>query len=239
MITGTKLSLKLSHAGTERTILNSISFAIAEGRITAFVGRSGAGKTSLLRCCAHLTTEYTGSLLCDGTPLAEMTTQKRVHSIGFVFQKFHLFPHMTAIENCMAPLLHEGVLDASTIMRRAMELLELVGLQDFVDRMPHQLSGGQQQRVAIARALMMQPKVLLFDEPTSALDPESTMIFASVLNRLQQQGVTIAYSSHDMQFISAVKDRVYLLEDGEIVELYDKTETSIDDRPAIKNFLML
>jgi len=217
MIKATNLSLHQSG----RTLLDAISFTIPAGRITAFVGSSGAGKTTLLRCCAHLITNYTGTLLLSNRPLADYTTQERVHTVGFVFQHFNLFPHLTVLENCSAPLLLSGTLSREKAVEQALLQLTLVGMESYAHRYPHQLSGGQQQRVAIARALALKPSLLLFDEPTSALDPESTEHFASVLKQLLQQGITIAYASHDMQFITATRDRVYLMEQGKIVDLQE------------------
>ncbi|MEI7580939.1 MAG: ATP-binding cassette domain-containing protein [bacterium] len=237
MIKGTNLTLQYGTASHTKTILNALNFEIPQGRITAFIGKSGAGKTSLLRCCAHLTTTYTGSILVNSKPLTSLSNSQRVHTIGFVFQQFNLFPHMTVAENCVAPVLHEGSLTPQQAHLRAQELLTLVCMHEYAGRYPHQLSGGQQQRVAIARALMLKPTILLFDEPTSALDPESTTMLATVLKNLLAHNITIAYASHDMQFISATLDRVYLMENGCIQETFDSKEQNRSDAPKIDHFL--
>lgn len=237
MIKGTNVSLAYPHQGKSRIVLDDVSFEIPKGRITAFVGRSGAGKTSLLRCCAHLTTSYTGTITLQKKPLAVYSNRERVHTVGFVFQQFNLFPHMTVLENCTAPLRYEGLLTESAINDRAQELLALVGMASYTTRYPHQLSGGQQQRVAIARALMLRPSALLFDEPTSALDPESTTMLANVLKNLLHHGITVAYASHDMQFIAATRDRIYLMEHGKIIDTFDSAHQQISDSPKIDHFL--
>jgi len=237
MIKGTNISLVYRQENSTKTVLKEVDFSIPKQRITAFIGRSGAGKTSLLRCCAHLTTGYTGNLMVNERPLASFSDKERVHSIGFVFQQFNLFPHMTVLENCTAALTYENVVAPNTIMTRAQELLTMVGMYTYAGRYPHQLSGGQQQRVAIARALMLQPSVLLFDEPTSALDPESTSMLATVLKNLLAHGITVAYASHDMQFIAATQDRIYLMEDGKIIDEFDREQQKLSDAAKIEHFL--
>lgn len=237
MIKGTNLTLQYGNSGQIKTVLNNVTFEIPRGRITAFIGKSGAGKTSLLRCCAQLATSYTGTILVKDKPLTALSNSERVHTIGFVFQQFNLFPHMTVAANCVAPVLYEGSLSPDAAHTRAHELLKLVGMQEYAGRYPHQLSGGQQQRVAIARALMLQPQILLFDEPTSALDPESTTMLATVLKNLLAHGITIAYASHDMQFITATLDRVYLMKDGCIEETFDSATQNRSDAPQIDHFL--
>ena len=237
MITGTNLTLSFSNHSSKKTVLDAINFTIPEGRITAFIGKSGAGKTSLLRCCAHLTTGYDGTITLQGKPLGAYTDRSRVHTVGFVFQRFNLFPHMTALQNCTAPVLYEGKMSGIEATKKAEELLAMVGMAEYANRLPHQLSGGQQQRIAIARALMLNPRVLLFDEPTSALDPESTCMLAQVLHTLIDNGITVAYASHDMQFIAATRDRVYLLENGQVAEFFDEKEHQMSDVPKIATFL--
>lgn len=237
MIKGTNLSLAYRHGSTTRTVIDNATFEISKGRITAFIGHSGAGKTSLLRCCAHLTTTYTGSLLLQNRPLSTYSDAERVRTLGFVFQQFNLFPHLTVQENCAAPLRYQAEHSAQDIEKEARARLELVGMADYALRYPHQLSGGQQQRVAIARALMLKPTLLLFDEPTSALDPESTLLLARILRELTTQNITIAYASHDMQFIAATQDRVYLMEHGAIIEAFDSATQTLADAPKIATFL--
>jgi len=225
MISITNLSLSYTRLGTTIEILSDINCRIELGRITAFIGKSGAGKTSLLRCVAGLTTEYAGSIIADGVDLRVIDSALRAQYTGFVFQQFHLFPHMTVIENCMHPAIYHGM-QKERARRRALEMLEQVSLVEHATKHPQQLSGGQQQRVAIARALMLTPKVLLFDEPTSALDPESTHMLVTTCKQLVKQGVTIAFSSHDMQFISSLKDVVHLMSDGKIIDRYDVQQES-------------
>jgi len=154
-----------------------------------------------------------------------------------VFQQFHLFPHMTVEQNCMAPLIYEGTLSHAQVKERVHETLGLVQMEDFVQRMPHQLSGGQQQRVAIARALSLRPQLLLLDEPTSALDPESTHGLVEVLHHLITEGITVGFSSHDMGFIKKTLDRVYFLENGRIIESFDVHEEVVEEKPLISGFL--
>lgn len=237
MITGTKLSLQYAHNGQLQYALDNVDFTIPAGRITAFVGKSGAGKTTLLRCCAQLTTNYEGSIELQGKSLSSYADKARVHRIGFVFQRFNLFPHMTALDNCTAPVLYEGSIKTETAIKKAHAVLRMVGMDAYASSYPHQLSGGQQQRIAIARALMFNPKVLLFDEPTSALDPESTCTFSQIVHTLLEQGISIAYASHDMQFIKATLDRVYLLKDGAVVETFDAKKQKMGDVPAVASFL--
>jgi len=236
MMNGTNLTLRLKRHGVENTILDAVDFSIPAGRVTAFIGSSGAGKTSLLRCCASLTTGYDGEITLNGKNIQTLSTRERVHNIGFVFQLFNLFPHKTVLQNCMAPLLYEGhSFDESK--QKAEEALEKVMMHSYADRYPSELSGGQKQRVAIARALVLQPKILFFDEPTSALDPQSTQILIDLVKNLSAEGITIVLASHDMVFVSETRDRIYFMENGRIAEFIDNNNIHEEDAPRISAFL--
>jgi ABC-type polar amino acid transport system ATPase subunit len=215
-------------------ILDDVSFSILDKRITCFIGRSGAGKTSLLKAIGGLY-PYEGSIKIEGVELNTLTPQERGQRLGFVFQQFNLFPHMTALENCTHPLKNLHLVSSQQAEKIARQKLALLGVESFADRYPSQLSGGQQQRVAIARALSLSPKLLLFDEPTSSLDPHSSATLQGIIKQLVSEGITIAFSSHDMNFVRGLLDCVYFMEHGKIIEQYDiKTELMPE---KIKSFL--
>lgn len=236
MITGTKVTCHYKHRKRNTQVLNQVSFELQPGRITAFIGKSGAGKTTLLKCIANLHAHYEGIIAYDGQDLKSLSTLKRSTTIGFVLQQFHLFPHLTALQNCTYAL-KEVVGLKEEAKSRALETLTLLGMLPFVNAYPAQLSGGQQQRVAIARALVMRPKILLLDEPTSALDPDSKMSLANMLLDLHAQGLTLALSSHDMLFIRKVMDRIYYLDEGKLVEEWDRRVDDPASKEKINQFL--
>ena len=199
-------------------VLNGIDLSIAAGEVVVIVGPSGSGKSTLLRCINRLEHIDGGDIVFDGRPILDRHDYELRQHIGMVFQQFNLFPHLTALDNLtIAPrkILHEKTSDAE---RRALALLEQVGLRDKRRSYPNELSGGQQQRVAIARALMMQPKMMLFDEATSALDPELIGEVLAVMRRLADDGMTMAVVTHEMQFAREVGDRVIFMDGGQIVE---------------------
>lgn len=198
-----------------KKILDAVSCTIPLGAITLFVGPSGAGKTTLLKCIAQLY-PYEGLISYRGRDLASVPVAERVHLIGYVFQHFNLFAHMTALEQCMHPIVRVLQVPAEEAHARVLGILEKVGLQAQAHQYPSQLSGGQQQRVAIARALCLQPQVLLFDEPTSALDPVNSQALAQLLRELRDAGIGIAVSSHDKWLIETVQDRCYYMESGKL-----------------------
>lgn len=211
-------------------VLRSISLEVARGEVMCLVGPSGSGKSTFLRCINHLETVNAGRLMVDGQvvgykerdgKLYEMSPKdaaKQRRDIGMVFQRFNLFPHMTALENVMlAPgLLKKG--NKAANKAKAMELLARVGLADRYDHYPAHLSGGQQQRVAIARALAMEPKLMLFDEPTSALDPELVGEVLDVMKGLAESGMTMIVVTHEMGFAREVADNLVFMDGGVVVE---------------------
>ena len=215
--------------GTNK-VLRGISLEVDPGEVLCIVGPSGSGKSTFLRCINHLERVDGGRLSVDGQlvgyrqkgdklyelKLKEAAFQRQ--EIGMVFQRFNLFPHLTAVENItLAPLRVKG-LSKSKATARAMELLERVGLGDKGDAYPAHLSGGQQQRVAIARALAMDPKLMLFDEPTSALDPELVGEVLDVMKELAKSGMTMIVVTHEMGFAREVADTLVFMDDGVVVE---------------------
>ena len=209
------------------------------------LGPSGSGKSTLLRCINELEEITGGSVVVGGDLMGYRKDAKgtlhRLHPkavakqrsrIGMVFQRFHLFPHMTALENIMeAPVQVRG-LSKKAAKQRALELIERVGLSDRMEHYPAQLSGGQQQRVAIARALAMDPELMLFDEPTSALDPELVGEVLSVMQDLARSGMTMIVVTHEIGFAREVADHVVFMDDGVIVECGPPTEVLDNPKEA-------
>jgi polar amino acid transport system ATP-binding protein len=211
-------------------VLSGVSVDVARGEKVAIIGPSGSGKTTLLRCINYLEKPSSGHIYIEGKLIGEKQSNGRyVHlsdrelakerqEIGFVFQRFNLFPHLTALENVtIAPRKVLGT-PRNEAEARGREMLEKVGLGHKMDDYPERLSGGQQQRVAIARALAMQPKLMLFDEATSALDPELVGEVLRVIRQLADEGRTMVIVTHEIQFAVDVSDRVIFMDGGKIVE---------------------
>jgi len=211
-------------------VLRGIDLAVERGQVMCIVGPSGSGKSTFLRCINHLEKIDAGRLSVDGTLVGYRRQGDRLHElrekevaqkrseIGMVFQRFNLFPHMTALGNVMeAPVQVKGE-SRREVQDRARALLERVGLADKADAYPSQLSGGQQQRVAIARALAMRPKLMLFDEPTSALDPELVGEVLDVMRGLAEDGMTMVVVTHEMGFAREVGDELVFMDGGVVVE---------------------
>ncbi|KKF99868.1 amino acid ABC transporter ATP-binding protein [Methanosarcina mazei] len=201
-------------------VLKGISEKIRESEVVCVIGPSGSGKSTFLRCLNLLETPTSGEIWIDGIKITDQgaNINKIREEVGMVFQRFNLFPHMTALKNvALAPIKVRG-LPEKEAYDRAYDLLQKVGLEDKADVYPGSLSGGQQQRVAIARALAMRPKVMLFDEPTSALDPEMVGEVLNVMKDLAKEGMTMIVVTHEMGFAREVGDRVLFMDDGIIVE---------------------
>lgn len=220
MIKGTNVSLVIEKNNPKK-IIDTVSFEIPAGRITTFIGESGSGKTSLLRCIAALNHDYQGSITIQGTDIRTILPYQRAQKVGFVFQSYNLFPHMTVLENCIQPLCTVYKTVRAVAEKKARSMLEALGMGAYINAYPSRLSGGQQQRVALARALCSGSQTLLLDEPTSALDPENTKILSTILRELCKQGVALALSSQDLFFITAHTDRMYLMKQGTIIDAYD------------------
>jgi len=228
MLKVTNLTQCKDKQGKAFPILSDISIEFLPGRISLLLGKSGSGKTSLLRCLAQLEKNYEGSIHYKEEDLKEMPAIKRCQRIGFVSQSYALFPHMSCIENCSQPItIHLGI-SKKQAREQASELLISLGMEKYLLSKPQQLSGGQQQRVAIARALVLSPSFLLLDEPTSALDPENTDLFIGIIKKLQQQGTGFIISSQDMSFAKKILDRVFFLENGQVMEHHSMIENGVD-----------
>jgi len=212
------------------TVLNGVDLSVKRGQVVVIIGPSGSGKTTLLRCINHLEKIDSGRIYVDGQLVGyrdvngklvedreENIARVRSH-IGFVFQRFNLFPHMTALENIIEAPIHVLGQSKEEVTQRAHDLLAKVGLSEKASAFPHKLSGGQQQRVAIARALAMNPKLMLFDEATSALDPELVGEVLKVMRQLADEGMTMAVVTHEMGFARDVADHVIFMDKSVIVE---------------------
>lgn len=201
-------------------VLKDISLNVEKSEVVCIIGPSGSGKSTLLRCINLLENVQDGKIMIDGVDLTDENTD--INSVrtevGMVFQHFNLFPHKTVLENvCLAPIKVRKWSNEDA-ERKAIELLEKVGVSDKTLSYPDSLSGGQKQRVAIARALAMEPKIMLFDEPTSALDPEVVGEVLEVMKRLAKEGMTMIVVTHEMGFAKEVGDRVIFMDEGYIVE---------------------
>ena len=223
-------------------VLKSISLTVKRGEVMCLVGPSGSGKSTFLRCINHLEQLSAGRLSVDGELVGYRETNGKLYElqpkeasrqrrdIGMVFQRFNLFPHMTALENIMeAPLRVKGQPKAQ-VEKRARDLMDRVGLADRADYYPAHLSGGQQHRVAIARALAMEPKLMLFDEPTSALDPELVGEVLDVMKGLAKSGMTMIVVTHEMGFAREVADSLVFMDGGVVVESGDPDEVLTNPR---------
>ena len=201
-------------------VLNNIDLKIPKGEVLVICGPSGSGKSTLIRCINRLEKIQKGEIIVNNTPVHDKLSNltKLRAQIGFVFQSFHLYPHMTVLQNVMLAPVNVKKIAKSEAEKIAQEKLEKVGLTEKSGAYPAQLSGGQQQRVAIARGLAMSPEIMLFDEPTSALDPEMIGEVLDVMVNLVSDGMTMCVVTHEMGFAKKVAHRVLFMDEGKIVE---------------------
>ena len=227
-------------AGGKVDALHNINLTISDGDIYGIIGMSGAGKSTLVRCINMLERPTEGEVIVDGVNMGELSPsqlREARRGITMIFQGFNLLMQKNCLKNVCFPMELAGIPKADAV-KRATELLELVGLPDKAKAYPAQLSGGQQQRVAIARALAMKPKMLFFDEPTSALDPELTAEILKVLKQLAEEKMTMVIVTHEIDFARNISDRVIFMDGGLIVE-QGKPEDVIDnpENERTRNFL--
>ncbi|MBR5893970.1 MAG: amino acid ABC transporter ATP-binding protein [Akkermansia sp.] len=222
-------------------VIKGVDIAVQKGEVVFLVGPSGAGKSTVLRCMNFLETPDGGAVLFHGreperTEAALNTYRSRV---GMVFQHFNLFPHLDIVQNITLAPVKTGQMSPEEAGKKALELLERIGLADKAHAYPAQLSGGQKQRVAIVRALAMNPEVLLFDEPTSALDPEMVGEVQALMRDLANDGMTMIVVSHDIAFACELADRIIFLADGRVVEDDTPAELRNSANDRIREFLAL
>jgi len=232
MIEIRNLSLEKRRNGKEFKILDGISLEIPKHAISLLLGKSGSGKTTILRCMAQIEQAYWGSINCNGTEIKKLSQKERSQVIGFVPQAYALFPFMSVLDNCAHPLRKILGYDKKSAYKKVKEKLISFEMEKLIHSYPHELSGGQQQRTSIVRALLLNPTFLLLDEPTSALDPENTALLIQILLKLKSEGKGIAVSSQDMNFARKLLDRVYFLEGGQLIETHD-FETEIPSLPLM------
>jgi polar amino acid transport system ATP-binding protein len=219
-----------THGRKPLDVLKNISLTVEQSEVVCIIGPSGAGKSTYLRTLNHLETIDEGQIYIEDKLLFDCSNgvnrikmpgeerNKTLLEVGMVFQRFNLFPHMTALENVMLAPLNVRKLSSEDAHIRSVQILERVGLGDKIDTYPSKLSGGQQQRVAIARALAMEPRIMLFDEPTSSLDPELVGEVLAVMKQLASAGMTMLVVSHEMGFAREAADRVVFMYEGVILE---------------------
>ncbi|MFD6106676.1 amino acid ABC transporter ATP-binding protein [Nocardia salmonicida] len=232
--------IRKSYNGTE--VLRGVDLAVDTGEVVAVIGPSGSGKSTLLRVLNHLEAQDAGTVHVDGEligyrqrgnilrSLPDHAVRAQRSHIGFVFQQFNLFPHLTVLDNVVLAPTSAQRRPRGEVVAEAKQLLDRVGLADFVDAYPRRLSGGQQQRVAIARALALKPRLILFDEPTSALDPELVGEVLAVIRDLAHSGTALVIVTHEIGFAREVADTVVFLDEGQIVE--QGPAATVLDQPA-------
>ncbi len=233
----------------EHKLFSGLSLEIKKGEAVVFIGPSGSGKSTLLRCINGLETFQEGEITVKditihgtnrGLKKIEEEAIRRIRlSVGMVFQQFNLFPHMTVLQNIVEAPIHVLKMSKDEAYDMAISLLKRINMEHKINSYPHELSGGQQQRVAIARALAMKPEAMLFDEPTSALDPEMVGEVLSVIKDLVNQGgMTTIIATHEMDFAKDVADKIFVLDNGEIIEEGDPEKIfSNPNTERTRNFL--
>lgn len=234
------LSVKnLKKSFGKNTVLKDISFDVSTGDILAIVGPSGSGKSTLLRCLNMIETPSSGKIVFEGTNLVDKNTNLSLarEKIGMVFQQFNLFNHLNVLENLMLAPVKLKVMGEGSAKRKAIMLLEKIGLKDKALSYPSSLSGGQKQRVAIIRTLMMDPDIILFDEPTSALDPEMIGEVLDLIKMVASENKTMIIVSHEISFVKSIANRILFLENGKIIFDGSNKEFFNNKNDRIKAFL--
>ena len=223
----------------KNTVLKDISFDVNEKDIIAIVGPSGSGKSTLLRCLNMIEKPNDGKIKFEGSNLVDKKTNLPLvrEKIGMVFQQFNLFDHLSVLDNLMLAPVKLKVMGEGSAKRKAMMLLDEIGLKDKADSYPSSLSGGQKQRVAIVRTLMMDPDIILFDEPTSALDPEMVGEVLDLIKMVASENKTMIIVSHEMNFVKSIATRILFLDNGKILFDGSNKEFFNSKNERIKMFL--
>lgn len=219
--------LTLQFPKAAQPVLQNVNIEIERDRCSLFIGKSGSGKTTLLRCLAKLLHPSEGSLQFLDKDL----------KVGFVSQTWDLFPHMTALMNCIHPQVHILKRSYKEALERTERFLQMFDLSPYMQQYPSQLSGGQKQRLAIVRALVMDANLLLFDEPTSALDPQSSRQFYHIVERLLSQKITPVICTHDMTLAKALLDKAYLLHHGKMIDSFDAKKEKLSQASPIFQYI--
>lgn len=234
------LSVKnLKKSFGKNAVLKDMSFDVNTGDIIAIVGPSGSGKSTLLRCLNMIETPSSGKIVFEGTSLVDKKTNLSLvrEKIGMVFQQFNLFNHLSVLDNLMLAPVKLKVMGEGSAKRKAIMLLEKIGLKDKALSYPSSLSGGQKQRVAIIRTLMMDPDIILFDEPTSALDPEMIGEVLDLIKMVASENKTMIIVSHEISFVKSIANRILFLENGKIIFDGSNKEFFNNKNDRIKAFL--
>ena len=234
------LSVKnLKKSFGKNTVLKDISFDVSTGDIIAIVGPSGSGKSTLLRCLNMIETPSSGKIVFEGTNLVDKKTNLSLvrEKIGMVFQQFNLFNHLSVLDNLILAPVKLKVMGEGSAKRKAIMLLDKIGLKDKALSYPSSLSGGQKQRVAIIRTLMMDPDIILFDEPTSALDPEMIGEVLDLIKMVASENKTMIIVSHEISFVKSIANRILFLENGKIIFDGSNKEFFNNKNDRIKAFL--
>lgn len=217
--------VNLNKSFKQNRVLKDITFELEKGEVGVLLGKSGAGKTTILRCINDLEKFDSGEIIIDNKTIKSSKDMAEIRGqIGMVFQNFNLFPHMTVLENIIESPVNIFKADRSEAEKTAKELLKLVDLEDKLDAYPFELSGGQQQRVAIARSCALMPKVLCFDEPTSALDSDTIQRVVAIIKKLKDKGMTVLIITHDVAFADSVADKIISIKDGVVGDIKLKEE---------------
>lgn len=225
----------------QKPVVKGVTLEVSRGEKLVIMGPSGSGKSTLLKVAVLLVKPFSGRVFLDGEELTSgrVDLRKARAKTGFVFQSYNLFPHMKVIDNIALPLRIVKGLSREEARRRALSVLEDLGLLGFEDKYPLQLSGGQQQRVAIARALAMDPVIMFLDEPTSALDPELKAEVLEALRDVAHRGIAMVTVTHELDFAMDIADRVIIMEDGVIVEEGDRSLLTNPRTDRARSFLRL
>ncbi len=209
-------NIYLKKGSPAKQILQGISACFPQSKISLLIGKSGAGKSSLMRCIAQLETSYEGEVLFNGQSLQSLAASRRAQTLGYIAQGYALFPHLTALENCSQPLQIVAKMEVAQAKRKALAMMASLGMAEYGSAYPSELSGGQQQRIAIARALSLDPQILLLDEPSSALDPDNSTQLAKIMRELAAQGKTLIVSTQDLFFAEQLQATSYCIDQGRL-----------------------